>query len=129
MSPSWIRIADEVESLARDRGRAAEVEPDEGERRLLLREAALLARAAAMARADPGDGLMIQAACAGIVVDGRGLMMWGISQRADDDLRALAVDPGVDPAHMDARALLALVVGAPADGVRAADPAHPSVVV
>jgi hypothetical protein len=126
--PSWIRIADEVESLARDRARAAEVEPDPGECQLLLREAALLGRAAEMARLNPGDGLMVHAACEGIVVHDSGLMVWGISQRAEDGLRALAEDPDVDPDALDARALLALVVDAPEDGAGAAGPMDPTLI-
>lgn len=122
MCPSWIRIVDEVESLASDRARAAEVEPDFDERRLLLREAALLRRAAEMARLNPGDGLMVHAACEGIVVHDSGLMVWGISQRAEDGLRALAADPDVDPDAVDSRDLLALVVDAPEDGAGSTDP-------
>ncbi len=118
MCPSWNRIADEVESLARDRSRAAQVEPDYAERALLMREAALLQRAAGMARANPGDGMMVHAACEGIVLDDDGLVLWGISDEAEERLRALAADPTVDPADTDAAALLALVVGLPEDGVR-----------
>ena len=68
MCPSWNRIAVEVESLARDRSRAAQVEPDWAERALLLREAALLQRAAGVARANPGDGMMVHASTYGIPV-------------------------------------------------------------
>jgi hypothetical protein len=116
--PSWNRIADEIESLSRDRSRAAQVEPDYAERALLMREAALLQRAAGMARANPGDGMMVHAACEGIVLDDDGLVLWGISDEAEERLRALAADPAVDPAEVDAATLLALVVGLPEDGVR-----------
>ncbi len=116
MCPSWNRIADEVESLSRDRSRAAQVEPDYAERALLLRESALLQRAAGMARANPGDGMMLHAACEGIVLDDDGLVLWGISNEAEERLRALAADPAVDPGEVDAAALLALVVGLPEDG-------------
>lgn len=122
MCPSWNRIADEVESLARDRSRAAQVEPDSAERALLLREAQLLQRAAGVARANPGDGMMVHAACEGIVLDDDGLVLWGISDEAEERLRALAADPAVDPAHADAAALLALVVGVPEDGAGATGP-------
>jgi len=122
VSPSWHRIAEEVESLARDRSRAAQVEPDYAERALLLREAALLQRAAGMARANPGDGMMVHAACAGIVLDDGGLVLWGISDEAEERLRALAADPTVDPADTDAAALLALVMGLPEDGAEALGP-------
>ena len=122
MCPSWNRIADEVESLARDRSRAAQVEPDWAERALLLREAALLQRAAGVARANPGDGMMVHAACEGVVLHDYGLVLWGISDEAEERLRALAADPAVDPADADAAALLALVVGVPEDGAGATGP-------
>ena len=122
MCPSWNRIADEVESLARDRSRAAQVEPDWAERALLLREAALLQRAAGVARANPGDGMMVHAACEGVVLHDHGLVLWGISDEAEERLRARAADPAVDPADADAAALLALVVGVPEDGAGATGP-------
>jgi hypothetical protein len=120
--PSWHRIADEVESLARDRCRAAQVEPDSRECDLLIREAALLHRAAGMARANPHDGMMVHAACEGIVLHDDRLMLWGISEGAEARLRALAADPGVDPAAVDAAGLLAIIVGVPEAGVSALDP-------
>ena len=122
MCPSWNRIADEVESLARDRSRAAQVEPDHAERALLMREAALLSRAAGMARANPGDGLMVHAACEVIVLHDDHLLLWGISEEAEERLRDLSADPAVEPADVDAGALLALVVGVPEDRVGAEGP-------
>lgn len=129
MCPSWHRVADEIESLARDRSRAAQVEPDSLERALLMREASLFTRAAGIARANPGDGLMVHAACEGVVLDDDGLVLWGISDEAEERLRALAADPAVDPDDVDGVSLLALVVGLPEDGVGTPATGRPSIVL
>jgi len=39
--------------------------------------------------------------------------MWGIAPEAEDALRGLAFDPGVDPSGIDAGHVLAVVLGAP----------------
>ncbi len=123
MSPSWNPIAAEVASLADDRGLAAAVEPRPHERRLLEREAVLLARAAEAARTGPGEGLLIHVACEGVVVHADQLVVWGISPEAEAALRAFAADPTVDVHATDACAVLRAVLGLPAEN------APPSVVV
>jgi hypothetical protein len=123
VSPSWNPIAAEVASLADDRGLAAAAEPDPRERRLLEREAVLLARAADVARTRPMEGVMVHCACQGVVVDAGSLVMWGISPEGEAAVRALALDPAVDVHTVDACAVLRAVLGVPAEHV------PPSVVV
>ena len=123
MSPSWNPVADEVASLADDRGLAAAAEPDSRERRLLEREAVLLARAAEVARARPVEGLLVHCACEGVVVHAGPLVMWGITPEAEAAIRALAEDDHVDVRSVDACAVLRAVLGLPAENV------PPSVVV
>jgi len=123
MSPSWNPIADEVASLADDRGLAAAAEPDPRERRLLEREAVLLARAAEVARSRPVEGLLVHCACQGVVVHAGPLVVWGISPDAEAALRALAEDDSVDVGSVDSCAVLRAVLGVPAEHV------PPSVVV
>lgn len=115
MSPSWNPIADEVTSLAEDRGLAAASEPDPRERMLLEREAVLLARAAQEARTRPVEGMLVHCACEGVVVHAGPLVMWGISPEAEAALRALAVDGDVDAHAVDACVVLRMVLGMPAD--------------
>jgi len=123
MSPSWNPIADEVASLADDRGLAAAAEPDPRERLLLEREAVLLARAADVARSRPVEGMLIHCACEGVVVHAGHLVMWGISPEGEAGLRALAEDDGLDVRTVDACAVLRAVLAVPAEHV------PPSVVV
>lgn len=115
MSPSWSTIADEVASLARDRGLAAASEPDPRERWLLRRETVLLARAAQAARERPVEGMLIHCACEGVVLHAGTLVMWGIGPDAEADLRALAEYPSLDVHAADACAVLRLVLGMPTD--------------
>jgi len=113
MCPAWTRIADEVDALARDRARAARSEPAPRERQALAREVVMLTRAAQMARTAPRDGLLVHLACEGVVLHQDDLVMWGIAPAAEDALRAMASDPGVDPSGIDAGHVLAVVLGAP----------------
>jgi len=115
MCPAWTRIAHEVDALACDRARAARSEPAPHERQTLAREVVMLTRAARMARTAPRDGLLVHLACEGVVLHHDQLVMWGISPEAEDALRELASDPGVDPSGIDAGHLLAVVLGAPQD--------------
>ena len=117
MSPSWNPIASEVASLADDRGLAAAAEPDSRERRLLEREAVLLARAADEARTRPVEGALIHCACEGVVVQAGQLVVWGISPDSEAALRALAEDDAVDVNAVDACAVLRAVLGVPAERV------------
>ncbi len=123
MSPSWNPVADEVASLAGDRGLAAAAEPDPRERLLLEREAALLRRAAEAARARPAEGLLIHCACEGVVVHAGHLVVWGISPDAEAALRALAEDDSVDVGSVDSCAVLRMVLGVPAEHSLAQTPA------
>jgi hypothetical protein len=77
------------------------------------REAVMLTRVAWIARTAPRDGLLVHMACEGVVVHRDDLVMWGITPEAEDALRALASNPGVDPSGIDAGHLLAVVLGAP----------------
>ena len=115
MSPSWNPIASEVASLADDRGLAAAAEPDSRERRLLEREAVLLARAADEAQTRPVEGALIHCACEGVVVQAGQLVVWGISPDSEAALRALAEDDAVDVNAVDACAVLRAVLGVPAE--------------
>ena len=117
MSPSWNPIASEVASLADDRGLAAAAEPDSRERRLLEREAVLLARAADEAQTRPVEGALIHCACEGVVVQAEQLVVWGISPDSEAALRALAEDDAVDVNAVDACAVLRAVLGVPAERV------------
>ena len=119
MCPTWIRIADEAELLAADRALAASTEPDPRERCLLSREAELLARAAAGARERPTDGWLVHAACEGVVVHADPFVMWGISDDAEQQLRALAADPDVMVDSIDALDALRVVLGVPHDAAPA----------
>ena len=116
MSPSWNPVADEVASLADDRGLAAAAEPDSRERRLLEREAVLLARADE-ARTRPVEGALIHCACEGVVVQAGQLVVWGISPDSEAALRALAEDDAVDVNAVDACAVLRAVLGVPVERV------------
>lgn len=113
MCPTWTRIADEIESLARDRSLAASVEPEAGERALLTREADLLDAAAAFARSGPGDGYLVHTACEGVVVHCDQFVMWGISEAGDAALRALAADPSVRVNRIAPCRVLGTVLGVP----------------
>ena len=73
----------------------------------------MLTRPARMARTAPRDGLLVHMACEGVVLHRDWLVMWGISPEAEDALRGLPCDPGVDPSAIDAGHLLAVVLGAP----------------
>ena len=119
MCPTWIRIADEAELLAADRALAASTEPDPRERCLLSREAVLLARAAAGARERPMDGWLVHAACEGVVVHADRFVMWGISDDAEQQLRALAADPDVMVESIGAFDALRVVLGMPRDAAPA----------
>ena len=119
MCPTWTRIADEAELLAADRALAASTEPDPRERCLLSREAVLLARAAVGARERPTDGWLVHAACEGVVVHADPFVMWGISDVAEQHLRALAADPDVAVDAIDALDALRVVRGMPRDAAPA----------
>ena len=119
MCPTWIRIADEADLLAADRALAASTEPDPRERCLLSREAELLARAAAGARERPTDGWLVHAACEGVVVHADPFVMWGISDDAEQQLRALAADPDVMVESIEALDALRVVLGMPRDAAPA----------
>ncbi len=119
MCPTWIRIADEADLLAADRALAASTEPDPRERCLLSREAVLLARAAAGARKRPADGWLVHAACEGVVVHADRFVMWGISDDAEQQLRALAADPDVMVESIEALDALRVVLGMPRDAAPA----------
>lgn len=117
MCPTWTRIADEIDSLARDRALAASVEPDPVERDLLAREAFLLDAAAAFARSGPGDGYLVHTACQGVVVHCDHMVMWGISDAGDDALRALAADPALGLHGIPPCRVLGAVLGVPHEPV------------
>ena len=119
MCPTWIRIADEADLLAADRALAASTEPDPRERCLLSREAVLLARAAAGARKRPADCWLVHAACEGVVVHADRFVMWGISDDAEQQLRALAADPDVMVESIGALDALRVVLGMPRDAAPA----------
>ena len=117
MCPTWTRIADEIESLARDRVLAASVEPEAGERALLHREACFLEAAAAFARSGPGDGHLVHSACEGVVLHTDHLVMWGISDAGEQALRALAADPTVAVGRVAPCRVLGAVLGVPHEPV------------
>lgn len=117
MCPTWTRIADEIESLARDRALAASVEPEPAERDLLAREAGLLDAAAAFARSGPGDGYLVHTACQGVIVHCDHMVMWGISDAGESALRALAADPAVRVTRIAPCRVLGAVLGVPHEPV------------
>lgn len=117
MCPSWTRIADEIESLARDRALAASVEPDPAEQVMLERESGLLWSAASFARSGPGDGCLVHSACEGVVVHCNDLVMWGISHDGEQGLRALASEPLINAEQISPCRLLRVVLGMPYEPV------------
>lgn len=122
MCPSWNRVADEIEAIASDRVLAASGEPDPRERELLAREGLLLQSAADAARGGPADGWLVHAACEGVVVQCDRLVIWGMADTAEGDLRRLAIDATTarrsheppDPCEV-----LRVVLGLPPQAVRA----------
>lgn len=113
MCPTWTRIADEIQSLARDRALAASVEPDAVERHLLEREAGLLDAAAQFARSGPVDGYLVHTACQGVVLHCDQLVMWGISDAGETALRALAADSAARVNGIAPCRVLGAVLGVP----------------
>lgn len=113
MSPSWNRVADEINSLARDRALAASRDPSGTEASLLERESILLAAAGEFAATGLEDDQLCALARAGLIVDGDGLLVWGITADAERSLRALAADRTVDMRRVDPRTVLAIVLGRP----------------
>ncbi|MFM8829237.1 MAG: hypothetical protein ACKORG_04345 [Actinomycetota bacterium] len=109
-------MADEIEALASDRLIAAWGEPDEAERTLLGHEARLLHMAADAALTHPTDASMVHSACQGVVVHCELFVMWGISQEADERLRAFAAraadEAGQVPEPLE---VLRAVLGVPLD--------------
>lgn len=116
MCPAWTRVADEIDSLARDRVLAASVEPEPAEHALLIREALLLRAAAECARSGPRDGQMVHTACEGVVVHCGHMVMWGISEEGEQALRALARDPAVGVDSLVPCRVLGALLGVPEDG-------------
>lgn len=121
MCPNWKMVVREVNELACDRVLAASSEPDERERDLLLSEALVLARAAQFAASRPSDPRLIDRACRGLVVQCEEFALWGMTEQAERDLRALVERQGMGARTSDPCLLLALILGASLEDAVACD--------